>query len=38
VINSWEHGCSCGCKSDGTWSCYPVTVGSRCPGGSDAGV
>jgi hypothetical protein len=30
-IENWEHGCSCGCGSDGWWSCFEETVGSRCP-------
>lgn len=30
-INSWEHGCSCGCTVDGAWKCYPLTINSHCP-------
>jgi hypothetical protein len=31
VINSWEHGCDCGCTSAGEWSCFPLTINSSCP-------
>jgi hypothetical protein len=31
VINSWEHGCDCGCADDGTWRCVAQTINSRCP-------
>lgn len=38
-IETWEHGCDCTCGSDGWWSCFPETIGSRCPSGPpDAGV
>jgi len=30
-IETWEHGCSCSCGSDGWWSCFEETIGSRCP-------
>jgi hypothetical protein len=36
-INSWEHGCECGCNANGEWDCAPDTIGSHCPT-SDAGV
>jgi len=36
--NSWEHGCSCGCGTDGQWSCAPLTIGTFECGGQDAGV
>lgn len=36
--NSWEHGCLCGCGSDGQWSCTPQTIGTTECGPRDAGV
>jgi hypothetical protein len=30
-LETWEHGCSCACGSDGWWSCMPETIGSTCP-------
>jgi hypothetical protein len=30
-IETWEHGCSCSCGSDGWWNCFGETIGSTCP-------
>jgi hypothetical protein len=30
-LETWEHGCSCSCGSDGWWGCFEETIGSRCP-------
>jgi hypothetical protein len=30
-LETWEHGCSCSCTSDGWWSCFEETIGSHCP-------
>ena len=39
-IETWEHGCDCGCGSDGWWSCFAETIGSHCPEppGRDGGI
>jgi hypothetical protein len=30
-IETWEHGCDCGCVAPGWWSCSEETIGSTCP-------
>jgi hypothetical protein len=30
-IETWEHGCDCGCVAPGWWACSPETIGSTCP-------
>ncbi|MGE5183428.1 MAG: hypothetical protein ACM31C_15260 [Acidobacteriota bacterium] len=30
-IETWEHGCDCGCVAPGWWACTGETVGSICP-------